>query len=377
MTKAAELAKMGEVLTNSQISGRRNLVTNGAMQISQRGTSFTSQNAVAYHLDRWETSGFNMGDGVYRVDQSTDAPADFMNSTKITCTTADTSQDANNQMSFQQQIEGLNCSHVNFFVSNADTITLSFHVKSNRTGTYSFALKLSDNASVENNTSTRIYNTTYTISVANTFEKKTITIPLDTNGSTKVTNNTFSMAIQFWLGAGSNRDGAGAGAWGTNGNAATASANLDILGSTDNNWYITGVQLEIGSQATPFEHRSFGEELALCQRYFNIFGAETGNNYENFGTVTAFSTGAGDHRTQMTMPVTMRAIPSVAASGNFACIGQVDGGGVVSAIALADGGSKTIVGLNLTMNAGNAVGDVSPWRSNNDADATISFSAEL
>ena len=238
------------------------------MQVAQRGTSFTSQNAVAYHLDRWETSGFNMGDGVYRVDQSTDAPADFMNSTKIACTTADTSQDANNQMYFQQQIEGLNCSHVNFFVSNADTITLSFHVKSNRTGTYSFALKLSDNASVENNTSTRIYNTTYTISVANTFEKKTITIPLDTNGSTKVTNNTFSMAIQFWLGAGSNRDGDGAGAWGANGNAATASANLDILGSTDNNWYITGVQMEIGSQATPFEHRSFGEELALCQRYY-------------------------------------------------------------------------------------------------------------
>jgi len=129
MTKAAELAKMGEVLTNSQIGGRRNLIINGAMQVAQRGTSFTSQNAVAYHLDRWETSGFNMGDGVYRVDQSTDAPADFMNSTKIACTTADTSQDANNQMYFQQQIEGLNCSHVNFFVTNPDTITLSFHVK--------------------------------------------------------------------------------------------------------------------------------------------------------------------------------------------------------------------------------------------------------
>tara|TARA_R110000850_G_scaffold26479_1_gene75807 strand:- start:143 stop:1198 length:1056 start_codon:yes stop_codon:yes gene_type:complete len=298
---------MGEVLTNSQIGGRRNLIINGAMQVAQRGTSFTSQNAVAYHLDRWETSGFNMGDGVYRVDQSTDAPADFMNSTKIACTTADTSQDANNQMYFQQQIEGLNCSHVNFFVSNADTITLSFHVKSNRTGTYSFALKLSDNASVENNTSTRIYNTTYTISVANTFEKKTITIPLDTNGSTKVTNNTFSMAIQFWLGAGSNRDGDGAGAWGANGNAATASANLDILGSTDNNWYITGVQMEIGSQATPFEHRSFGEELALCQRYFE---ASTISSVAAFVTDTIVL-GNGKYA------ITKRANPTIAYTTNF------------------------------------------------------------
>ena len=302
MTKAAELAKMGEVLTNSQIGGRRNLIINGAMQVAQRGTSFTSQNAVAYHLDRWETSGFNMGDGVYRVDQSTDAPADFMNSTKIACTTADTSQDANNQMYFQQQIEGLNCSHVNFFVSNADTITLSFHVKSNRTGTYSFALKLSDNASVENNTSTRIYNTTYTISVANTFEKKTITIPLDTNGSTKVTNNTFSMAIQFWLGAGSNRDGAGAGAWGANGNAATASANLDILGSTDNNWYITGVQMELGSQATPFEHRSFGEELALCQRYYYRVQSSA---EANIAAGNAWDARSSDY--SIRLPTTMRA----------------------------------------------------------------------
>lgn len=301
MSKAAELAKAGETLTN-QPSGRKNIVTNGAMQVAQRGTSFTSQTGVAYHLDRWETSGFNMGDGVYRVDQSTDAPAGFMNSTKIACTTADTSQDANNQMSFQQQIEGLNCSHVNFFVSNADTITLSFHVKSNRTGTYSFALKLSDNASNENNTSTRIYNTTYTISVANTFEKKTITIPLDTNSSTKVTNNTFSMAIQFWLAAGSSRDGAGAGAWGANGNAATASANLDILGSTNNDWYITGVQMEIGSQATNFEHRSYGEELALCQRYYY---QPTSRFYPGVDNAP------GPGRNYVTFPVTMRSAPSV------------------------------------------------------------------
>ena len=370
MTKAAELAKMGEVLTNSQISGRRNLVTNGAMQISQRGTSFTSQNAVAYHLDRWETSGFNMGDGVYRVDQSTDAPADFMNSTKIACTTADTSQDANNQMYFQQQIEGLNCSHVNFFVSNADTITLSFHVKSNRTGTYSFALKLSDNASVENNSSTRIYNTTYTISVANTFEKKTITIPLDTNGSTKVTNNTFSMAIQFWLGAGSNRDGAGAGAWGTNGNAATASANLDILGSTDNNWYITGVQLEVGSQATPFEHRSFGEELALCQRYY--YRHATADRMIGNGGYQA----SGHVETIVDYPVTMRTGPSLdhASGTNYYRVKRLDDDDDFNGFEIYNASSRNVL-LYQTSNLSGTAGDYA--RIYCLADGIVSFDAEL
>ena len=136
------------------------------------------------------------------------------------------------------------------------------------------------------------------------------------------------------------------------------------------------MQLEVGSQATPFEHKSFGEELASCQRYFNIFGTDTSNNYENFGTVVAFSTGNGDRRMQMTMPTTMRAIPSVAQSGNFACLGQVVFGSSVT-IALADGGSKTIIGLNLTGTQGDTTGDVSPFRSNNDADAFISFDAEL
>ena len=115
----------------------------------------------------------------------------------------------------------------------------------------------------------------------------------------------------------------------------------------------------------------------MCQRYLNIFGkAETGNNYENFGTVVAFGTGNGDRRMQMTMPTTMRAIPTVTHSGAFACLGQVVFGSSIS-IGLADGGSRTIIGLNLTGTQGDTVGDVSPFRSNNDADAFISFDAEL
>ena len=318
MSKAADLARTASA--SETALSNRNVVINGDYTISQRGTSFTSQTGVAYHLDRWEMYGYNMGDGVYRVDQSTDAPAGFSNSNKVSCTTADASQDANNQMFFQQMIEGLNSSHINYFVSSPDTVTLSFWVKSNRTGSYSLALKLSDNGSAQDNTSTRIYNSTYSVSVANTWENKTITIVLDTNSDTKVVTNGFAMAVQFWLGGGTNRDGSAANSWIANGNAATASDNLDILGSTSNDWYITGVQLEVGLVATPFEHRSYGQELALCQRY-----------YQRIGDIARVSYGLANAHSATTVycPIrfmtTMRVAPSQttsATNGNFYVTGS-------------------------------------------------------
>ena len=306
MSKAADLARTASA--SETALSNRNIIINGDYTIAQRGTSFTSQTGVAYHLDRWEMYGFNMGDGVYRVDQSTDAPAGFSNSNKVSCTTADASQDANNQMFFQQMIEGLNSSHINYFVSSPDTVTLSFWVKSNRTGSYSLALKLSDNGSAQDNTSTRIYNSTYSVSVANTWENKTITIVLDTNSDTKVVTNGFAMAVQFWLGGGTNRDGSAANSWIANGNAATASDNLDILGSTSNDWYITGVQLEVGTVATPFEHRSYGQELALCQRYYQL-------------SENAHAIGLSSSTIFIAQPlaVQMRASPTIGQTGVFNC----------------------------------------------------------
>ena len=301
MSKAADLARTASA--SETALSNRNIIINGDYTIAQRGTSFTSQTGVAYHLDRWEMYGYTMGDGVYRVDQSTDAPAGFSNSNKVSCTTADASQDANNQMFFQQMIEGLNSSHINYFVSSPDTVTLSFWVKSNRTGSYSLGLKLSDNGSAQDNTSTRIYNSTYSVSVANTWENKTITIVLDTNSDTKVVTNGFAMAVQFWLGGGTNRDGSAANSWIANGNAATASDNLDILGSTSNDWYITGVQLEVGTVATPFEHRSYGQELALCQRY-----------YLESRFPHLISVGSGETDNSTLLPNTMRAAPTVTLS---------------------------------------------------------------
>ena len=268
----------GTVANNTAVLSRRNanpLIINGDMAVAQRGTSFTSQTGVAYHLDRYEVSGYNMGDGVYRVDQSTDVPAGqgFVNSNKISCTTADTSQDANNQFYFQTQLEGTATSLLNYFVASPDTVSIAFWVRSNRTGTHSLALKLSDNGSIENNTATRVYNKLYTISSANTWEKIVCAIPLDSSTSeTKVTGTGFAVSVQFWMGAGTNRDGAAAESWIDNGNSTTASANEDMLASTSNDWYITGLQLEVGdfdaNSIAPFQHESFGDSLKRCERYF-------------------------------------------------------------------------------------------------------------
>ena len=307
MSKARELAQKP-----NQPTGRKNLITNGSVNVAQRGTSFTSQSGVAFHLDRWEVLAYTMGTGVYSVEQSTDAPNGFTYSNKIACTTQDTSQDANNQMYFQQQIEAQNMNWLKFYEANPDSVTVSFWVKSNRTGSFSATLKLSDNNSIENNSATRIYPFTYSISVADTWEKKTEIITLDSStGETKPTGTNHGMSILFWQGAGASRDGATADAWGNNGNAGCASDNLDLLGSTNNNWYITGVQLEVGTVATEFEHLSYGEELALCQRYF-YKASPTGTSS---ATVYGADYG-GNSFVRLEFPVTMRATPTITATYN-------------------------------------------------------------
>jgi hypothetical protein len=249
--------------------GFRNIVINGDMSIAQRGTSFTSLGGVSqYNLDRWETIGANVDSGRYQIDQSTDVPSGFTYSQKISCTTSEASQDADQQLYLEQQIEGLNSSYLKYYVASPDTVTLSFWVKSNLTGSYSVALKLSDNASAADSSGSRIYPTTYSISSADTWEKKSITITLDSTSEVKVINNGFAVATQFWLSAGTSRDGEATNAWKNNANAAATSDNLNLLGNTANEWYITGVQLEAGTTASDFEFLPVDVNLARCQRYF-------------------------------------------------------------------------------------------------------------
>ena len=272
MSKAAELAKMGEVLTNGQIGGRRNILYNGAMTIAQRGTSFTSlgDTAGVYSLDRMRF-GFTMNSGRFTITQSTDTPNGFANSLKIDVTTAESSLNAASGCAIGQFIEGQDVQQFKKGTSDAEQYTLSFHVKSNVTGTYIVELFDFDN--------TRQVSKSYTIDSANTWERKTITFPADTTGAFG-NDNDKSLAVQWFFASGTDRtSGTLNTSWASSTDANRIVGQTNLFSSTDNELYITGMQLEIGSTATPFEHRSVGEELALCQRYYV---EETGVSMRNF-----------------------------------------------------------------------------------------------
>ena len=264
MTKAAELAKMGEVLTNSQIGGRRNVVINGAMQVAQRGTSFTSVAGSAYHLDRFRTG---MGDTTARftVTQATAALNGFANSLKYDCTTAESSlSNADARLFIQHRLEGQDLQQLKKGTSSAESLTLSFWIKSNKTATGQVNIRDQDN--------NRLISGTYTVSASGTWEYKTITFPGDTTGALD-NDNAASISIQWYLDSGSNfSSGSMNTTWGADSTNKRNVNNFGLASSTNNYWQITGIQLEVGSKATSFEHRSFGDELSRCQRYFHKSG---------------------------------------------------------------------------------------------------------
>ena len=245
----------------TQIGGRRNLIINGAMQVAQRGTSFSSVSDGTYTIDRW--AGGSGSFGTWSVDQSTDAPTGFPNSYKLTCTSS-ASLGSGSYVRFYSTLEGQDLQHLAFGTSSAKQLTLSFWVKSNKTGSLSAFLR-----SIES--SPQVAGELVSISSADTWEYKTVTLNGDTANSFDNDNNG-SLQIQFWFNGGSTYSG------GTITNSFTSSAaskyystgTLGLGGATNDYVAITGVQLEVGTVATPFEHRSYGEELALCQRYYQV-----------------------------------------------------------------------------------------------------------
>ena len=213
---------------------------------------------------------------------------------KIDCTTADASVAAGDWVSLQQEVEGLNWAQLNYGRSDAKTITVSFWVKSTKTGTYSF--------SIRNSAADRYYIAEYTVSSSNTWEKKTITIAGDTSG-TWLTTNGIGARLGWSLIIGST-DSATAGSWNA-GNKFGSTNQVNFFDNTSNDFYITGVQLEIGSAATDFEHRTYGDELTKCQRYY--FKFLEGNTKE-------MAVGWYYHNQHISFilryPTTMRAVPT-------------------------------------------------------------------
>jgi hypothetical protein len=243
--------------------GFRNRIINGDMRIDQRnaGASVTS-NGATYTLDRWQA--YSDVGSKYTVQRSTDAPAGFTNSLLATSSSAYT-VGTNEVYGLFQYIEGFNTADLSFGTSGASTVTLSFWVKSSLTGTFG--------GSLVNNGFTRAYPFTYTISSANTWEQKTLTVAGDTTG-TWLTNNGIGIGVILGLGCGSGRSAA-AGSWTGTNLVFSATGATSVVGTNGATFYITGVQLEAGSVATPFERRPYGTELALCQRYFEVLTADS------------------------------------------------------------------------------------------------------
>jgi predicted secreted protein len=241
--------------TNAQYTGFKNRIINGAMVISQRGTSPTITGGGDYSLDRF---GSYYSGNAFTSVQSTTAPAGFINSMLFTVTSTSASP---TYSFFYQRIEGFNCADLGFGLSTASTITLSFWVRSSVTGIYSIALG--------NDGGNRSYAAQYTINSANTWEQKTITILGDTSG-TWLTNNAVGIGVRWNMGTSSGSRLISAGSWqAANADGATGSTGANTWANTASaTFYITGVQLEKGSTATSFDYRPYGTEFALCQRYY-------------------------------------------------------------------------------------------------------------
>jgi hypothetical protein len=291
MSKAAELAKWGEVSTNGQVSGRRNIVINGAMNVAQRATSVADVGASQGYFctDRFKSTFVGTA-ARYTVSQDSDAPAGFSKCLKYDVTTADTSVAADEFHAITYQVEGQDISHFEWGTSDAKQCTFSFYAKATTAQTV-----VVNFIRVTSGTSRSL---SKAFSITTSYQRFTFTLPADTGGSAQVETNGLGLSIHIGLGAGSNYTGGITGVAGV------------------------GSQLEVGSVATPFEHRSFGEELALCQRYWyqsadNLAGGVGQGGMwfgENINTTECY--GPGNN-----FPVNMRATPTITIYDNAGTAG--------------------------------------------------------
>lgn len=295
-SKARQLAQSA-----SAPEGRKNLIINGAAEVNQRATATVNNGEATGAVDRF--TGFAAAGGTFTLAQSTDSPAGFNNSILATVTGADSSIASGDFYGITQRVEGQNIYHLGFGSSAAKTLTISFYVKSSVTGTFGGAIR--------NSAADRSFNFSYTVSSANTWEHKTYTIDGDTSG-TWLTTNGIGLRVSWSLGDGSSRLQS-AGSWGA-GNFAGVTGQTNLISTGSATLQLTGVQLEVGSVATEFEHRSFGEELALCQRYYEKNypqgTAPASSSTLSKGSFVVHSSATMTYRWSQQFKVTKRAAPT-------------------------------------------------------------------
>ena len=341
MTKARDLARVG---SNAEYGlNFRNRIINGDMRIDQRnaGASVNPSTSIpTYMVDRWvayqdQTSKFTVQQNAGGVT----APAGFTNYLGYTSSSAYTVT-SGQIFATWQAIEGYNIADLGWGTANAKTVTLSFWVRSSLTGTFGGALK---------NTGTRSYPFSYTISSANTWEQKVVTVAGDTSGTWNTTNGV-GIYVNFGLGVGSSYSGT-AGAW-SGSNLFSTTGATSVVGTNGATFYLTGVQLEVGSSATPFDTRAYGTELALCQRYYeksyNIDVAPATDTLA--GAVNYDSTSGTYARRSIVFAVSKRANPTVTLYSKTGTSGQMTVAGVgTSASSFSQGMSGAFAGTGTTI----------------------------
>ena len=380
MTRASDTAKLlgagGSILGSldiggGQIGGRRNIIINGAMQVAQRSVSVTGIGGSngyftvdRFHIGKGDTAGR------LTMTQTADGPSGFANCIKLDCTTADTSVAAGELLWLEQKIEGQDLQQFKKGTSDAEQYSVSFYVKGNANATYALALHDTDNSR----------HIVKLFSVTTAWTRITMTFPADTTGAFG-DDNAHSLSVKIWLHAGSTYTSGTlqSSAWASITAANRAAGITSFFDSTDRTFFLTGLQLEVGSVATPFEHRSFGEELALCQRYhYRIVGNEVNNASDGgFGIATNWDTNT--FFTTLDFPVQMRAGPSLSFGAALSDFLILSTGATAEPTGISlNGASKQRCEMNFQKSGGFGTAGFSGWlRIVDNTNGFIAFDSEL
>ena len=344
----------------------RNLIINGAMQVAQRGTSTTTN---GYLIDRFRSNLGGLDQLAFTMSQSTDAPTGFRKSLKFDVTTAETGGIGSDEYAGLRYIaEAQDVAHLLHGTSAAKTMTLSFYVKSAKTGTYCVQIFQADPLKYQLHE--------YTINQADTWERKTITIQGNTSDAIN-NDNGIGLRIAWHLVVGSGDHASATSSWVSGSSFKATSNQVNLWDNSNNDWFLTGCQLEIGTVATDFEHRSFGQELTLCQRYYISYG-RAAMVYYNMGNID----GGNEAQTFTIFPTEMRTAPSSLDTSGTASdyFLRVNSNVTCTSVPTLSGGNKTTKDCEVIFRAsghGFTSGHACFGRAANTANSFLGFSSEL
>ena len=366
MSKARQLADLGNVYDDGALSNR-NRIINGDMRIDQRnGGASVTPTASSYTLDRFRLEISQASKlSVEQNAGSVTPPEGFTNYLGITSTSA-YSVLTGDFFLLSQRIEGFNVADLGWGTSYAKSVTLSFRVRSSLTGSFGGVLT--------NSAQDRSYPFTYSIPAANTWTTIEVTIVGDTTG-TWLTNNGLGLFVYFGLGVGTTYGSGTAGAWAA-GNIFAPTGSTSVVGTNGATFYLTGVQLEVGDTATPFEHRSYGDELARCQRYYQRY-VTNGYVYGRFAICE--NRAANKSQAMFDLGQAMRAVPTLQTTGTASNYALYNSEAIIAATALTYDSNPTarVPTIQVSVASGLVDGGASQLMANNNASSYIAFDAEL